>query len=237
MKKFDGFPYSKNYAPVPLAFFSELLPDITDINELKATLYMFKLLIPMRRQLQFVTLSELAGDINLVQSLKVGDEKTSEALKRTLDMAVKRGTFLQLSLDKNGNQEDIYLLNNRKNQEIVEKIKSGELSLPRLEVKQTVELQTRPQSNIFSLYEENIGLISPMIAEDLKEAEKLYPKSLIYDAFKEAVKANKRNWRFIEFLLERWATEGKTDGTHKRNFKATDPDKYFKDRYGDHFQR
>ncbi len=100
-----------------------------------------------------------------------------------------------------------------------------------------MEVETRPQRNIFALYEENIGLITPMIAEEIKEAEKLYPQSWINDAFIEAVNANKRSWRFISFLLERWSTEGKKNGTYQRNLKTTDPDKYFKDKYGRFFQR
>jgi len=237
MKQFSGFAARSEYAPIPLAFFSALLPEVTDIAELKTTLHLFRILIPMKRNPQFVTFSELAGDANLMLSLKAGNEQPSDTLRRVIDMAVKRGCFLNLSLGNNATQENIYLLNTKKNQENIEKIKSGELRLPRLEVYREVELETKPQRNIFSLYEENIGLITPMIAEEINEAEKLYPASWINDAFKEAVKANKRSWRFISFLLERWSTEGKKNGTYQRNLKTTDPDKYFKDKYGRFFQR
>jgi DnaD/phage-associated family protein len=237
MKQFSGFPVKDAYAPVPLAFFSALLPEITDVTELKAILHLFRILIPMKRNPQFVTFSELAGDANLMFSLKSGNEQPSDTLRRAIDMAVKRSCFLHLSLGDKTTQENIYLLNTKRNQENIEKIKSGELRLPRLEIFKEVEVETRPQRNIFALYEENIGLITPMIAEEIKEAEKLYPESWINDAFIEAVNANKRSWRFISFLLERWSTEGKKNGTYQRNLKTTDPDKYFKDKYGRFFQR
>ncbi len=237
MKQFTGFPIKTEYAPVPAAFFSALLPEITDIAELKTTLHLFRILIPMKRRPCFVTYRELASDANLLLSLCVGNTQPEETLRRALDMAVKRGTILYLALDRDGVKEEIYLLNTKQNSDTIEKIRSGELRLPHLELKQGTEVNTEPQSNIFTLYEENIGLLTPMIAEDLKEAEKLYPESWIKDAFKEAVKANKRSWRFVAFLLERWATEGKRDGTYQRNLKATDPDKYVKDRYGHFFQR
>jgi DnaD/phage-associated family protein len=87
--------------------------------------------------------------------------------------------------------------------------------------------------NIFTLYEENIGLLSPMIAEELKQAEKLYPPSWIEEAFKEAVSLNKRSWRYICRILERWAAEGKESGEPRGDFeKKTDSNRYLKGRYG-----
>ena len=126
----------------------------------------------------------------------------------------------------------------KRDREAVDRIRNGEIRLPGIEAKPAPEEAiSRPKPNIFALYEENIGLLTPIIAEELKEAEKLYPEQWLADAFKEAVNANRRSWRFVAFLLERWATEGKKDGTYRRNLKATDPDKYVKDRYGEHFQR
>ncbi|MBT9163089.1 MAG: hypothetical protein DDT27_01658 [Dehalococcoidia bacterium] len=58
-----------------------------------------------------------------------------------------------------------------------------------------------------------------MIAEDLKEAEKLYPASWIEDAFRESVRLNKRNWRYISRILERWASRGKDYGTARESPK------------------
>jgi len=237
MKQFTGFPIKTEYAPVPAAFFSALLPEITDVAELKTTLHLFRILIPMKRRPCFVTYRELASDTNLLLSLCLGNTQPEETLRRALDMAVKRSTILHLALDRDGVKEEIYLLNTKQNRDIMEKIRSGELRIPLLEPKQVMEISTEPQPNIFTLYEENIGLLTPMIAEDLKEAEKLYPEPWIKDAFKEAVKANKRSWRFVAFLLERWATEGKKDGTYQRNLKATDPDKFIKGKYGHLFQR
>ena len=84
----------------------------------------------------------------------------------------------------------------------------------------TVEPNIKEEKpNIFALYEQNIGLLTPMIAEELKEAEKLYPVSWIEEAFKEAVSLNKRNWRYISRILERWASEGKDSGEFRRDSK------------------
>jgi len=72
-----------------------------------------------------------------------------------------------------------------------------------------------------------------MIAEELREAEKLYPLNWIRDAIKEAVTLNKRSWRYIAAILERWSTEGKIDGTYRRDSaQKKGPDKYIKGKYG-----
>ena len=73
--------------------------------------------------------------------------------------------------------------------------------------------------NIFAMYEDNIGIMSPMIAEELREAEQLYPEAWIEDAFREAVENNKRSWRYISRILERWSREGRGDGEPGRHPK------------------
>jgi len=63
--------------------------------------------------------------------------------------------------------------------------------------------------NIFVLYEQNIGLLSPMIAEELKDAADSYPTEWIEAAFREAVQQNKRKWSYIRAILRHWETEGR----------------------------
>ena len=101
----------------------------------------------------------------------------------------------------------------------------------------TVESRQPATVNIFTLYEQNVGIITPLIAEELKEAERVYPPGWIEEAFREAVDLNKRSWRYIARILERWASEGKDSGEHKRNIKKDDPDKYIKGKYGHLVQR
>jgi DnaD/phage-associated family protein len=112
------------------------------------------------------------------------------------------------------------------------KIQNAELSVSGLKAKEPAYVATEEQPDIFTLYEQNIGMLTPRIAEELREAEKLYPETWIKDAINEAIALNKRNWRYIERILEHWSAEGKRNGTYKRDFKKTDPDKYIKGKYG-----
>ena len=58
--------------------------------------------------------------------------------------------------------------------------------------------------NVFKLYEENIGPLTPMIADALKDAETIYSIEWIAEAIELAVKNNKRNWKYSEAILKRW---------------------------------
>ena len=71
--------------------------------------------------------------------------------------------------------------------------------------------------NIFSLYEQNIGLITPLMAETLADAEKTYPSEWIEEAVKIAVERNARNWRFVEAILRSW----KEKGRYERDQRST----------------
>ena len=74
--------------------------------------------------------------------------------------------------------------------------------------KRTVQVQVE-RPNIFVLYEQNIGLLSPLIADELKDAADQYPAEWIEAAFREAVQQNKRKWSYIRAILRRWETEGR----------------------------
>ena len=85
--------------------------------------------------------------------------------------------------------------------------------------------------NIFRLYEQNIGPLTPLIAEMLQEAEKLYPPAWIEEAFKIAVEKNVRRWNYIEAILKSWQEEGR-DQTDRRN-TAKDRRKYVEGEFAD----
>ncbi len=61
---------------------------------------------------------------------------------------------------------------------------------------------------IVKAYEDNIGIISPTVAEILKDFTKDFGKDLILFAIEEAVKSNVRNIRYIEGILRTWKEKG-----------------------------
>jgi DnaD/phage-associated family protein len=66
----------------------------------------------------------------------------------------------------------------------------------------------RERPNLFRLYEENIGPLTPLIADMLKEAESTYPPEWLEEGITIAVANNKRSWKYVEAILKRWKEEG-----------------------------
>jgi len=232
VKRFSGFPARMEFTSIPNLFFSSLLPQITDIAELKTTLHIMAVIYRKRGFPRFVTFSELLGNASLMSSLQGGVEPPDEILRGALKMTVERGTFIHMVLDRDGASEDAYFLNTESNRQAVVKIQNGELRLSGLKAEERVYVEAEEPPDIFVLYEQNIGLLTPMIADELRDAEKSYPESWIRDAIKEAVLYNKRNIKYIIKILENWMAEGKRDGAYQRDIKKTDPDKYIKGKYG-----
>lgn len=228
-KLFSGFPPKAQVAPIPNLFFSTLLPQIDDLVELKATLHILWLLSQKRGYPRYVTCAELLQDRILMAGIT--EPSPTSALENALEQAVRRGTLLHLTLKTEEQDEDLYFINTEADRQTLSKIQRGELSLGGTRPK-IMEPPPPQPTNIFILYEENIGGLTPLIAEELKEAEELYPASWIEKAFREAIAHNKRQWRYIFRILERWASEGIDDGEPERHTKKDDPNKYNQQKYG-----
>jgi DnaD/phage-associated family protein len=70
--------------------------------------------------------------------------------------------------------------------------------------------------NIFRLYEENIGPLTPIITDNLRAAEDDYSPEWIEDAIRIAVEKNVRNWRYIDAILRTWQEKGRNE-INRRN--------------------
>lgn len=215
--KFEGFPAGElRFSSVPDLFFAELLPAIDDLTELKVTLHVIWL--RQREGKQVVTQAELAADETLARGLRALGNDSESALVQGLARAVARGSLLHVRIEGEAGYQDAYLLNSEGGRKTLARIQSGEVGEVGTLVVDRPSLEPRP--NIYQLYEDNIGLLSPILAEELHDAEESYPASWIEDAFRIAVTRNARNWRFIRAILERWATEGREDGTYRRDTEA-----------------
>jgi DnaD/phage-associated family protein len=196
------------FISLPDSFFTQVMLKIQNLAELKVVLYVSYLILRKPERPYFVTYKELLSH-ELMATMG------EETLRQALDSAVEHDALLHSTLSINGVLEDVYSLTTESRRP------SARLPSP-----------SGQAVNIFALYEQNIGMITPLIAEELKEAEKFYPPQWIEEAFKEAVTLNKRSWRYIARILERWASEGKDSGEYRRDIKKDGPDKYIKGQYG-----
>ena len=205
---FSGFPRGSLFTPVPNPLFGPLLEEIQELAELKVTLRGMWLLHRKKGPLRCLTQEEFLADRTLMRGLGGGGLDPASEVRRGLELAVGRGTFL-CHQEPGGSQ--IFLLNSEPGRQALDKLEGGAKSgqpdsvVPGLEPEGAVG--ERP--NIYALYEENIGSLTPILAEELKEAEERYPWAWIREAFEITVMENKRSWRYAAGILRRWTAEGK----------------------------
>lgn len=214
---FIGFPNQKMLdVIVPDLFFIDLLPQIDDLAELKLTVYFFWLLNEQEGSLRFVRGEDMRRDEILLQSLNLESDLRSPlaTLEDALERAVARNTLLRMDVETDTEidtiVEDWYFLNTTKGRQAVAAIRQGQLAALQSIVPQDARLHVE-RPNIFVLYEQNIGLMTAMIADQLRDLEKSYPPAWIVDALEIAVLNNKRHLNYIRAILRRWETEGKDE--------------------------
>jgi DNA replication protein len=220
MEGFPGFPAGKlTTTPVPNLFFSELLPLIDNVAELKVILHLFWLIGKKRGVLRYARLDELLKDRRLLDGLATAKAPGELVLRDALERAVARGALLRTTVGRDRETEEWYMINSANGREVLERLQSGELDLLG-DAGEDVQLQMeRPP--VFVLYEQNIGMLTPMIADELRDAERHFPAEWIADAFRQAVLHNKRSWKYVLVILERWRTEGRSGARQER-----EPDGY-----------
>lgn len=222
---FQGFPSGKvRMVPIPEPFFTELLPQVDHLGELKVILFALWYVSRMEAPIRFLAYQDFARDEMLMHTL--GDwHQLDDALER----AVQRGVFLRVLPEGRGLKEALYFLNTPRGRAAVEAIQRGEWH-PEEEPHPTVTLVVE-RPNIYRLYEDNIGPLTPLIADLLEEAEKTYPHSWIEEAFQIAVERNVRNWKYIQAILKSWQEEGR-DGENRRSSEENRR-RYFEGKYAD----
>ncbi len=216
-----AFPARTRYIPVPAQALGPLLAEIDSIAELKCTLRLIGMVHQRRSKRLWVTTSEMENDAILADALAQEPEGSKQAIIKGVQLAVTRGTLLEAEQSN----EKVLFLNDEPGRKAMAQLGEVEMEEP------SSSSQGDDRPNIFVLYEQNIGSLTPLLTEELKEAESVYPWPWIEEAFREAVSSNIRKWRYIASILERWAAEGKDNGEPGRHSQTTDPKEYLR-RYG-----
>lgn len=226
MPAFSGFPAGKvHMTPVPAQFFSELLPEIDHLGEMKVSLYAFWFLDRLEAPVRYLTYEDFSSEDLLIQGLGQG------GLDDALDRAVNRGTLLRV---QSGGVpatpvDTLFFLNTPRGRAAVQSIQNGQWQ-PQNQEHPPVSLDVE-RPNIYRLYEENIGPLTPMIADMLREAEKTYRQEWIEEAIRIAVQNNVRRWKYVEAILRSWQEDGR-DGANRRDSEK-DRRKYIEGEFAD----
>ena len=198
--------------PVPLPFLRDVVPGITNPDELHVSLTVFRLLAESGNEETPIAEQSIIGDPSLRKALRSTGSaaKLDERIFDGLELAVGRNTLLRFLAVSDQRESAWYFTNTPVTRAMVAAMQQNRIPAPRIiwDGEHAPQVAIDPP-NVFRLYEQNIGPLTPIIADQLTLAAGEYPGAWIEDAISEAVSYNKRNWRYILRILENWRQSGR----------------------------
>lgn len=212
-RRFPGFQSGAPAVALPRELFVALLPRIEEEGELRATLYALAAAVRPGPVLG-VRRSQLLREQPLLRQferLAPGEAESAAAV--ALSRAADRGSVLALELPDG---DLLYLMNSAAGRRQRDRLIAGALQPPpppsgwRAGAADSAppDHQAAP-AGAAALYEAEIGLITPAVAEALADALDRYPEGWIEDALRLAALHNARSWAYAEAVLRRWEVEGR----------------------------
>jgi DnaD/phage-associated family protein len=208
--KFSGFPSGRlTFIRLPELFFTEILPKIQSLEELKLLLYFFWRMEKAEGTFRYLMKQDFLEDAQFMAGMGETPAEAESVLDKSLQQCLDDGLLLSIETELGGSFHRFYFLNSPKGRAAVDAFNRGDWK-PTGDRHAPITLDLA-KPTIFRLYEENIGPLTPMLAEMLKEAEDLYPQEWIEEAFELAIASNVRSWRYIEKILRNWKERGRDD--------------------------
>lgn len=233
MKTFAGFTNNKDQlTSIPASFFTDLLPLIDHLGELKVTLYAIWFLGQQEGNLKNIHFNHFRNDSVFMAGMGESPKKSLDNLIEALDRACERGSLLCYKPENSSLLEGTFFINSPKGRAALKAVKQGSWAPQNQDQAVLIPKPDRP--NIFKLYESNIGPLTPIIADTLQEAEENYPFDWIEQAIQIAVQNNVRRWRYIEAILISWKERGRDE--KDRRDTQEDPRRFIDGEYGEFFK-
>lgn len=206
--------------PIPREFLAERIAFIDDPAELHVTLAVFRLAADSGSTPPAVSEDAVLRDAVLARTFHEDrkSSKLSQRIRRGLQYATARDSIVQIVLETNGHEERWYVPASDEHRAALESVLLDPGAWPIAGIDATI-VATAP--SVFSLYEKNIGMLTPLLTDQIESAMELYPLDWIEDAVREAVTYNKRNWRYVQRVLENWSVNGRGDTQSRGNQHAT----------------
>ena len=212
IRPISGFPLSDDYAGtrVPNAVLGRVLSSVDDADVIKLVLRAVWLLERQRGYPRFIAVEDLQRD-RVLSNVFVN----TVALERALDTVIEYGVIAKVVI--NGNA--CLMLNTESAQRAAMDgaATSTVVGTTNDDDDWDAPAASSMPSDAFRAYEDNIGLLSPMIRESILAALEDFTDDDITRAIRIAVENESRSWSFVAGVLRRWSREGipdeRTDGT------------------------
>jgi hypothetical protein len=101
---------SSQTTSIPNQFFSELLPEIDNLQELKLTLYAIWAYGHRESRFQYLRRTEMLEDDLLLSALKQPNLSVDESLEDAIERAVVRGTLVRATITFSHGSETFFFL-------------------------------------------------------------------------------------------------------------------------------
>jgi DnaD/phage-associated family protein len=199
---------------LPASLLTEIIPAMTDISEVQVVLAAARLAIGAGAIDRPIEEPLIARDRALRRALRVvgSANEPDNRIATGLELAVGRGVLVRFRTVDRRDERVWYVIATPVARQSVERMVSGSMPPPASLWHGDHAPRVEPERpTIFRLYEQNVGLLSPLIAEQLVRALEKYPREWIEDAIGEAAAYNKRSLRYIQRILQNWAANGRGD--------------------------
>ncbi len=210
---FPGFQAGAAAVALPRELFVSLVPRIDGEGELRATLYALAAAVRPGAVLGVRRSQLLRERPFLSQFERLAPGEAESAAAGALSGAVDRGSLLAVGLPDG---DLLYLMNSPAGRRQRDRLLAGALAPPPAPSGWSAGAAEAPVGDhaaapggAAAVYEVEIGLITPAVAEALAEAEARYPAGWIEDALRLAALHNARSWAYAEAVLRRWEVEGR----------------------------
>lgn len=183
---------------VPNAVLSAVLDEVEESETVKLILRAVWLLERQRGFPASITVNELRHDRVLIRVFK-----SQERFNAALDQSLNLGVLIKFEL----NNADALMLNTVSATRQVEHAK-GTQPESIDDDGWDASVGSEMPDDAFRAYEENIGILSPMIRENITAALQDFSDEDIIEAIKIAVENENRSWSYVAGVLRRWARDG-----------------------------
>lgn len=201
---------SETATTVPGELFDRLLAT-EDLSELKAVLVVLRLATTQG------TASVLAADLWAPEHARAiagpfNPEGAEKRVQRAVERAVTNGLLMRVTAGNGSDRRQYLIPATDRAAELAQQLRAEapqaaeELGIP------ADENLAVYRPNVFALYERHLGPLTPVVADQLRDAERAYPRVWIEEAILAAAESNARSWRYIETVLSHWEESGRPAG-------------------------
>ncbi len=196
-----GFPLPDDYATtrVPNAVLGRFLTNVAEPDVVKLILRAVWLLERQRGYPKYITREDLRNDRVLSQVLTGGTR-----FERALQDALSLNVLIEVVIDR----RTCLMLNTTSAARAAVSTIASQDGLDHDDNGWDTPATSGLPPDAFRAYEENIGILTPMIRENILTALEDFTDDDITHAVRIAVENESRSWSFVAGVLRRWSKEG-----------------------------